>query len=154
MELKSTAFSNNEKIPSIYTCDGENSVPPLTVSNVPPEAKSLVLIMDDPDIPQEIKEQRGIEVFDHWVLFNIEPSIFEIKSSSGIAGKNGRGDSAYTGPCPPPQYPPTTHRYFFKLYALDVMLNLAEGVSKKDVEKAMEKHIIEKTELIGKYERS
>ncbi len=147
-------FSEGEMISSVYTCDGANSVPPLMVEGVPAGVKSLVLIMDDPDIPAEIKAQRGIEKFDHWILFNIDPSIKEITATSGITGKNGRGENSYTGPCPPPQYQPTTHRYYFKLYGLDVMLDLSEGVTKKEVEDAMKGHVISETVLIGKYDRS
>lgn len=156
MKLTSSAFINNGKIPSKYTCDGTNINPPLAIVDVPKNADSLVLIMDDPDIPEEVKQSRGIQVFDHWVLFNIAPgtSLIKENSSVGIPGKNGRDDNKYTGPCPPPQYIPEEHRYFFKLYALDTMLNLKEGATKSDVEKAMQGHIIAQAELIGRYKRS
>lgn len=156
MKLTSSAFQHNGTIPSKYTCDGQNISPPLRIEGVPSNAKSLVLIMDDPDIPAEVKQSRGIQVFDHWVLFNIAPTTSSIKenSSVGTSGKNGRGESQYTGPCPPPQYEPKEHRYFFKLYALDSTLNLKEGATKNEVEKAMSGHIIAQTELIGRYQRS
>src|SRR3989338_7926375 len=116
MRLTTTAFNNTQSIPSEYTCDGENHNPPLTIEDVQVSAKSLVLIMDDPDIPTEIKQQRGIEVFDHWVLFNIPPSttrIMDGKVIGAIGGRNGAGNVNYYGPCPPKQYQPNEHRYFF-----------------------------------------
>jgi len=155
MELKSV-FESNAKIPSKYTCDGDNVNPGLIISDVPENAISLVLIMDDPDIPEEVKKSRGIDVFVHWVLFNIPTSITKIEEgtvSTGILGRNSAGENAYTGPCPPKQYQPSEHRYFFKLYALDVELDLLEGVSKEEVEDVMHGHVIEKIELVGKYER-
>lgn len=156
MKLTSSAFVHNQKIPSKYTCDGENINPPLIISNVPAAVQSLVLIMDDPDIPAEVKASRGISVFDHWVVFNIDPAITKISENDlpGTAGANSRGENKYTGPCPPSQYEPKEHRYFFKLYALDQKLDLPEGSTKADVEKAMERHILAQAELIGRYERS
>lgn len=156
MELKSSVFEHNGKIPSKYTCDSENINPPLSISGVPESAKSLVLIMDDPDIPQEIKSSRGIEVFDHWVVFDIPPQTAEIaegQSPQGIQGNNGAGNPNYTGPCPPSQYSPKEHRYFFKLYALDTELSLSEGSTKAQVEEAMKNHVLAQTELTGRYER-
>jgi Raf kinase inhibitor-like YbhB/YbcL family protein len=156
MKLLSPAFEHNGNIPSKFTCDGENINPELLISKAPQGTLSLVLIMDDPDIPQEIKESRRIQTFDHWVLFNIPPGAVKISENSipGMQGVNSAGNNAHTGPCPPPQYQPTTHRYFFKLYALDITLNLPEGSTKEEVETAMQGHIIEQTELIGKYDRS
>jgi len=94
-------------------------------------------------------------VFDHWVLFNIPAETREIPEggSVGIAGANGAGKNAYTGPCPPPQYEPSEHRYVFKLYALDSELPLQAGATKADVEKVMEGHIVAQTELVGTYKR-
>ncbi|MEK6901145.1 MAG: YbhB/YbcL family Raf kinase inhibitor-like protein [Nanoarchaeota archaeon] len=152
MQLTSPAFEPNGKIPSRYTCDGENINPPLTITDVPVATKSLVLIMDDPDIPEIAKKNFNVDVWDHWVVFNIPPMIKEITERNnppGILGKNTRGNNAYGGPCPPDR----EHRYFFKLYALNTMLNLKEGATKKEVEKAMEGHIIAQIELIGQYER-
>ena len=152
MKLTSPAFQHNGKIPSRYTCDDTNINPPLLISNVPPEAKSLVLIMDDPDIPEIAKKNFNVEVWDHWVVFNIPPTVREIeegKNPPGMLGKNTRGNNTYGGPCPPDR----EHRYFFELYALDTMLGLKEGATKKEVEKALERHVLEKTELVGKYER-
>ncbi len=152
MKLTSLVFEHNGKIPAKYTCDGENTNPPLTISDAPKNAQSLVLLMDDPDIPAFVKEKFGIEVWDHWVIFNIPPMAREIKEGknpSGILGKNSGGKNTYGGPCPPDK----EHRYFFKLYALDTVLDLKEGAAKKEVEAAMEGHILAKAELIGKYER-
>lgn len=153
MQLTSKAFPKNGNIPSQYTCDGINKSPPLTIADVPRTAKSLVLIMDDPDIPVFVKERYNIVVWDHWIVFNIPPETKDIPESqnpAGIVGKNTGGKNAYSGPCPPDR----EHRYFFKLYALDRMLDLLEGATRAEVEKAMEKHILAKAELVGKYERT
>ncbi|MSR85493.1 YbhB/YbcL family Raf kinase inhibitor-like protein [Candidatus Uhrbacteria bacterium] len=150
MQLTSSAFADGESIPSRYTCDGENISPPLTVSDVPFGTKSLVLLMDDPDVPKTIRPDG---MWDHWVVFNISPEtvfIEEGKNPAGTLGKNTGGKLAYGGPCPPDR----EHRYFFKLYALDSMLDLPAGASKLDVEAAMQGHIIEQVQLIGKYLRS
>ena len=145
----SPAFEHEGKIPSKYTCDGENISPPLTVSDVPPETKSLALIMDDPDVPKHL---RSDGMWDHWVVFNIPASMRDIKEGNepdGIHGIGTGGNMNYFGPCPPDR----EHRYFFKLYALDTELDLPEKATKQQLEKAMENHIIEKAELMGKYER-
>jgi len=152
MKLISPAFKNGEIIPSKYTCDGEGVSPPLVIADVPAGAKSLVLIMDDPDIPEAAKKSFNVEVWDHWVMFNIPPTITEIaegKNPAGVLGKNTRGDFAYGGPCPPDR----EHRYFFKLYALDIMLNLPGGSTKTEVEKAMNGHALETAELMCRYAR-
>ncbi len=108
--------------------------------------------MDDPDVPRVLRPDG---VFDHWILFNIPPKTVEIAEGGtvGTAGKNGTGGNRYTGPCPPPQYEPSEHRYFFRLYALDMNLSLKEGSMKGDVLKAMEGHVIGQAELIGKYKK-
>jgi len=147
MELKSSVFENNGKIPSKYTCDGDNINPQLTISDVPKNAKSLVLIMDDPDAVKPAGK-----VWDHWIIFNINPEtkeISEAKEPQGVQGITSFGQLGYGGPCPPD----AEHKYLFKLYALDIELDLREGVTKENVEKEMKEHIIEKTELIGRYER-
>ena len=152
MKIESTAFGHEGKIPSQYTCDGSNINPPLTISDVPKNTKSLVLLMDDPDIPDLVKEKFNIQVWDHWVVFNIPPNVKEIaenKTPPGEIGKNSRGVNAYGGPCPPDR----EHRYFFKLYALDCELSLPEGSSKAEVEKAMKNNIIAEAQLMGRYER-
>lgn len=152
LTLTAPAFEHNTSIPSQYTCDGENKNPRLEISGVPEGTKSLALIMDDPDIPDSVKESRGIDVFDHWVLFNLPADAAVIEEAStppGTEGANSAGGSEYTGPCPPDG----EHRYFFKLYALDTELDLPAGASKADVEAAMTGNIIEQTELVGLYER-
>lgn len=147
--LASSAFENGGAIPSKYTCDGGNTSPPLFINGVPDGVMSLVLIMDDPDVPKNI---RADGMWDHWVVFNIPPSTSEIKEGIASAGMRGVGTSGgldYTGPCPPDR----EHRYFFKLYALDVELNLDEGASKREVEMAMEGHVVDSSTIIGRYNR-
>lgn len=144
MKLTSFVFTNNGAIPSEYTCDGADSSPPLTISDVPKNAKSLALIMDDPDAP--------VGTWDHWIVFNIPASTKQIQKGTepqGVGGKNSWGRTGYGGPCPPSG----THRYFFKLYALDTELNLPKGSTKRDLERAIEGHILAKAELMGTYKR-
>ena len=153
LSITSTAFEQNGRIPSTYTCDGDRTInPPLAFSSVPEGAKSLALIMDDPDVPKQLKPDG---VFDHWILFNISPATAGSAEGGSVAtaGANGAGKNAYTGPCPPPQYEPSEHRYVFVLYALDSELSLKEGASKAEVLKAAERHVIQQAELIGKYKR-
>jgi hypothetical protein len=152
LTLNTSAFEQGQTIPSKYTCDGDNVSPPLSFGGVPEGTKTLALIMDDPDVPKQLKPDG---VFDHWTLFNITPDTREIpeNGSAGTAGANGAGKSAYTGPCPPAQYEPSEHRYFFRLYALDGELDLPAGASKNDVLTAMEGHIISEVELMGRYKR-
>lgn len=131
-------------IPSEFTCDGSDLSPPLSISDVPTNAKSLVLISDDPDAP--------VGTWDHWVVFNIPPATKQIPQDTepnGAPGKNSWGRTGYGGPCPPSG----THRYFFRLYALDTTLNLPQGSTKKQIEAAMQGHILAKAELIGLYKR-
>ncbi len=152
MKLTSPVFTEGGKIPSKYTCDGENINPALTITDVPVEATSLVLIMDDPDIPDFVKQKNNIEVWDHWIVWNIPPStknIPEGKNPLGVVGRNSRGNNTYGGPCPPDR----EHRYFFKLYALDTELKLTESSTKVDVEAAMEGHLVAEAKLMGRYER-
>jgi len=152
MTIASSAFENNGTIPSKYTCDGQSINPPLQFGNVPSDAKSLVMLMDDPDVPKNIKPDG---VFDHWVVYNISPTVHEIAENSvphGVPqGLNGAGQEKYTGPCPPDR----EHRYFFKVYALDAPLDFSDPskVSKQMVIDKMQGHIIDQAELIGKYNR-
>jgi Raf kinase inhibitor-like YbhB/YbcL family protein len=147
MKITSSAFQHQQKIPRKYTCDGEDINPPLVFLDVPRAARSLVLIVDDPDAP------RGTWV--HWVVYNINPSVREVKEKSvprdGIEGMTSSGKPGYAGPCPPSG----THRYFFKLYALDTMLvfDRPQRVDKKMVEERMKDHILEQAELVGVYSR-
>lgn len=152
LTLTSPAFKEGETIPTRFTCEGDNSNPELRIEAAPQGAASLALLMDDPDIPQSVKESRGIEVFDHWVVFNIPPEttvLAQGQKPPGVEGRNSAGNGGYRGPCPPDG----EHRYFFKLYALDTMLDLNESATKADVEKAMEGHIIEETRLMGVYKK-
>jgi len=152
MKLTSSVFAEGEKIPSKYTCDGQNINPPLLFSDLPKDAQTLVLIMDDPDIPQFVKQKFHTQVWDHWVVFNIPPDTGEIpegKNPPGDLGRNTGGNNSYGGPCPPDR----EHRYFFKLYALDTELDLLEGATKAEVEKAMKNHILAEARLMGRYER-
>lgn len=148
MRLTSSAFSEKESIPSVYTCDGSNTSPELSISGVPVGAKSLVLLMDDPDVPTSIKADG---IFDHWVMYDIEADTKVIQEGkfSGTLGANGTGKTGYIGPCPPDRQ----HRYFFKLYALDQKLGFPEGKTKQEILSAIEGHVLESSELIGLYER-
>ncbi|MEK7556939.1 MAG: YbhB/YbcL family Raf kinase inhibitor-like protein [Patescibacteria group bacterium] len=142
MKLTSPAFENGEEIPAKYTCNGEDVSPPLTFSDISAEAKSLVLILDDPDAPAG--------VWDHWIIYDMPPDTREVPEAAEPCGVQGRGTSGslgYQGPCPPDG----EHRYFFKLYALGTVLRLPAGATKADVERAMEGHILEQAELMGRY---
>ena len=157
LRLTSSAFEADESIPSVYTCDGDNISPPLEISGVSADAQSLVLIMDDPDIPDVVKTSRGIEKFDHWVLFNLPTlttGLARNYSGEGVHGVNSTGEAKYTGPCPPTEYEPTEHRYIFQLYELDTELDLTSGATEEEVRNAMKGHILQKAELIGLYDRS
>ncbi len=151
MQLTSTAFTEGAPIPAKYTYDGSNVSPPLKWSGVPAEAKSLALIVDDPDAP--------VGTWVHWVLYDLPAGVNELgedvpKTQSLSSGaKQGLNDFkrlGYGGPSPPPGKP---HRYFFKLHALDTSLELKPGATKKDVERAMEKHVLARTQLMGTYQR-
>jgi Raf kinase inhibitor-like YbhB/YbcL family protein len=149
MNISSPAFKHNGMMPAKYTCEGENTSPALHIENVPPSTVSLALIMDDPDAPDPEAPQL---VWEHWVLWNIPPGANFPESgvpAGAIVGKNQRGNNFYGGPCPPIG----THRYFFKLYALDTKLSLPLSSMKKELEHAMRGHIIAKTELIGLYKK-
>jgi Raf kinase inhibitor-like YbhB/YbcL family protein len=140
--VKSSAFENKKRIPTKYTCDGDDVNPPLTIKGASKETKSLVLIIDDPDAT--------IGMWNHWLVWNIPPT-HKIKENSipGTQGVNTAGKRAYGGPCPPSG----THRYFFKVYALDIKLNLNPNSRKEDLEKAMQGHILAEGELLGLYRR-
>lgn len=144
MELESSAFKPNQKIPAKFTCEGEDVSPPLNIKNMPEKTQSFAIIMDDPDAPAG--------VFVHWVAWNIPPTSVALSEGINIQkkGKNGFGTQGYRGPCPPKGKP---HRYFFKVYALDTLLNLPESSTKQQLEAAMEGHILGKAELIGLFQR-
>ena len=144
MKFESSAFKQGQPIPKKYTCEGQDVSPPLVIQNIPEGTQSLVLIVDDPDAPSG--------TFDHWIAWNISPETTSLSEGANVPnqGKNGFRDTRYRGPCPPPGKP---HRYFFKLYALKSMLNLPDGSSKAQVEKAMQEHVLEKAEFYGTYQR-
>ncbi len=146
MILFSPAFGDNEQIPQKYTCDGENINPLLEIKEIPVGAQDLVLIVDDPDAPGGL--------WAHWLVWNIDPKITEIKENSvpegAVEGRTSFGHSGYGGPCPPSD----VHRYFFRLYALDIKLELGREIEKERLEQAMAGHIIAQTEIIGLYSRS
>ncbi|HLD05953.1 MAG TPA: YbhB/YbcL family Raf kinase inhibitor-like protein [Candidatus Nanoarchaeia archaeon] len=149
MRLSSPAFAHGGKIPGRHTCDGQNISPPLDISDVPHGTKSLVLLMDDPDVPKHI---RADGMWDHWIVFNMPPDIKRIPEGMSPEGERGENTSSglgYTGPCPPDR----EHRYFFRLYALDCMLELEEGVSKAEVQAALQGHVLAAAELMGRYQR-
>ncbi|MBV9159402.1 MAG: YbhB/YbcL family Raf kinase inhibitor-like protein [Candidatus Kaiserbacteria bacterium] len=150
--ITSSAFEQNGSIPSQYTCDGDQTPPPLSISGAPEGTKSFALIVIDPDVPKQVKPDG---IFLHWLLFNIPAYTTTIgpTGSIGTSGANGMGKEGYVGPCPPKEYEPSEHRYFFHLYALDTMLGLEAGVSEEEVRQAMEGHIVAEAQLIGKYKK-
>ncbi len=152
--LTSSAFLEGERIPKKYTCDGDNLSPPLAFGDAPEGTKSIVLIMEDPDLPRAIYPDGG--VFDHWTLFNIPPDTAELTEGTpvGTGGLHSGGKIGYASPCPPAQYEPKEHRYFFRAYALDAILPLEEGATKSQVLSAMNEHILATAELMGRYSRA
>ena len=151
IQITSAAFSEGQPISQKYTCQGSDFSPPLAWTNVPPNTKSLALIADDPDAPA------GTWV--HWVIYDLLATATELAENTPKSaqlpggakqGLNSWPRLGYGGPCPPPGKP---HRYFFKLYALDTMLNLKPGVMKKDLLKAMEGHVLAEGQLMGIYQR-
>jgi len=150
IKITSSAFTEGSMIPKRYTCDAEDVSPDLAWTAVPDGTKSLALICDDPDAPM------GNWV--HWVLFNLPPDINKLHAeippeetlkNGARHGKNDFGKFGYGGPCPPGG----THRYFFKLYALDTVIKLESGITKAQLLTAMERHILDEGQLIGKYKR-
>ncbi len=151
MEIKSTAFKEGELIPGKYTCDNIDISPPLEWSQVPSGLKSFALICDDPDAP--------MGTYVHWVLFNLPENArdlpenvpkMEVLNNGAKQGKNDFGKTGYGGPCPPGG----THRYYFKIYALDKELDSRPGITKRELLKAMEGHILAEAQLMGRYRRS
>jgi Raf kinase inhibitor-like YbhB/YbcL family protein len=151
LQIRSTAFQAEATIPQHYTCDGKDASPPLTWSTPPVGTQNLVLILDDPDAP--------VGTWDHWVLFNIPYSTVSLPEGIpaepvidgiGVHGSNSWRRIGYGGPCPPQG---AVHRYYFRLYALDTPLDLEAGASKKEVEEAMQSHILAEGQLMGRYGR-
>ena len=150
MEIKSSSFKHEDMIPAKYTCDGQNISPPLSWSSAPEKTKSFALICDDPDAP--------VGLWVHWVIFDIPANVNSLPEKAsqqeeitglGKNGKNTSGHYGYDGPCPPGG----THRYYFKLYALDTMLNLKAGLTKEELLGAIKGHILAEAQLMGKYKR-
>ncbi len=145
LHITSTAFKHHQSIPKIHTCQGSDINPPLTITNIPAETQSLALIVEDPDAP--------VGIWIHWLVFNIPPTgdRLSVKENSmpGIPGKNSWNHSAYGGPCPPTG----THRYFFRIYALDKELDIKEGCTKIALLDAMKNHILAQGELMGLYQK-
>jgi Raf kinase inhibitor-like YbhB/YbcL family protein len=150
IQLTSEAFTEGEMIPKRYTCDGEDVSPPLKWTRPSPQSASLALICDDPDAP--------VGTWNHWVLFNIPGSTTELPENvpakaaledGSVHGSNSWGRVGYGGPCPPGG----THRYFFKLYALDTRLELTPGAPTSDLREAMAGHILDEGQLMGRYRR-
>lgn len=151
LRLTSVAFKHEAKIPGEFSCDGRNISPELSWSGAPAGTESFALVMHDPDAPMP-------GGYTHWLLYNIPASVKRLPENvpnqdqlpgGGIQGKNSSGKYGYTGPCPPSG----THRYYFKLYALNAALDPAAGASKESLEKAMEGHVIAEAELMGRYQR-
>lgn len=149
-KITSPAFEANKEIPAKYTCDGDDISPALGWSGVPQKTKSFTLIVEDPDAPQG--------VFVHWIVANIPASVHELvegvdlstfKTQAVFAGTNGFGTKRYGGPCPPSG----SHRYFFKIYALDIALSITDGITREKLLTAISGHILAQAELIGTYKR-
>lgn len=142
LKISSPAFNNEGEIPSKYTCDGEGINPALHIENIPEGAKTLALIVEDPDAPNG--------VFDHWIVWNIDPvTTIEEHSNPGTSGDNSAGKSGYHPPCPPSG----SHRYYFYVFALNAQIDLLAGAGKKELQAAMEGHIMAKGTFMGRYER-
>lgn len=143
MRLTSNAFTEGGKIPDKYSKYGEDRIPPLHFESIPERARSLALIVDDPDAPSG--------TFNHWLLFNLDPKTKDIKEDCvpvmATQGRNDYGDVGYGGPRPPSG----EHRYFFKAFALDSVLPLGRGATRPDLEREMKDHVLESATLIGKY---
>lgn len=148
LTLESLAFNNNTPIPYVYTCEGKNVSPQMMWTGGKEGAVSYTIICDDPDAPDPKAPKM---VFVHWVLYNIPKGTKVLPEGyqGAVKGKNGWGTLGYRGPCPPIG----EHRYFFKLYALDTVLDLKEGATKDEVMAKMRGHIIEQAELVGLYEK-
>ena len=144
MKISSSAFEEGENIPSKFTCDGANTSPELHIEGAPANAKSLVLIVDDPDAPSGL--------FTHWLVWNLSPqtsSVGEGATPKGVSGTNDFGKTGYGGPCPPSG----THRYFFKVFALDSELSLPAGSKRSQLETAMKGHVVGQGQVMGRYSK-
>jgi len=142
--LTSSAFSNGNSIPTQFTCDGNDTPPPLHVSDPPEGTQSFALIMNDPDAPNG--------TFTHWLAYNIPVSKNELHATAGKTLKNSFGRDGYGGPCPPPGH--GSHRYYFTIYAVDVPSLELSGRNREALEAALKTHTLAKTQLMGQYERA
>jgi len=149
-QLRSDSFTEGTAIPKKFSCDGQSISPALSWSGAPANTKSLALIMEDPDAPSG--------TFTHWVLYNIPTGVSSLRKAVpatpevpglGTQGFNSAGRTGYAGPCPPSG----THRYFFKLFALDAGPQLKPGLNAAELRKSLEGHILEQTQLMGRYSR-
>lgn len=150
MQILSPAFSYGQPIPTKYTCQGVGISPPLIFEDVPAEAQSLALIMEDPDVPSNVRED---SLWIHWIVYNLSPSISHLAEGAqifAIQGLNTAGETVYQGPCPPDK----KHRYYFYLYALNTILPEEDKVTKEQLLEAMEGKILATAELMGTYEQS
>lgn len=145
MRIKSPAFEENQPIPVVFACDGENHNPPLEFFDVPTNAQSLALIIDDPDAPSG--------TFTHWMVWNIPPQTSNIEEHNtpqeAEEGLNSAGHKGYMGPCPPSG----THRYFFKLYALNKKLAISPNISRQELEREIDQALIQRAEFMGTYSK-
>ena len=145
LKITSSVFQDGGEIPSKFTCDGTDASPQLHLDGAPPAAKSLALIMDDPDAPGGS--------FTHWIVWNIDPKTNEIGQggapAGAIQGRNDFGKSGYGGPCPPSG----THRYYFRIFTLDRMLDLKSSAKRAELDSAIRGHVLAKAELMGRYSR-
>lgn len=140
--VSSSAFQHEGTIPSRYTCEGDNTNPPLQIDQIPEGTKSLAIIMEDPDAPKG--------TFDHWLVWNIPPQgMIKENSNPGISGTNSAEKTGYHGPCPPSG----SHRYYFHIYALDAELDLQAGETKETLQTAMAPHILASGSLMGRYQK-
>jgi Raf kinase inhibitor-like YbhB/YbcL family protein len=146
MQIDSPDFPEGGNIPARFTCEGQNINPGLRFTGVPPTAKSLALLVDDPDAPAG--------TFNHWIVWNLKPNLKEILAGSApqdaVQGKNDGGATGYTGPCPPSG----NHRYYFRIYALDLQLKLGPGAGRKAFDAAIKGHVLKNATLMGHYAKS
>ena len=154
MDLTSSEIKPDEAIPSQYTCEGANYSPPLEWKEIPDQAQSLAFILDDPDAAEGTQSP-----FTHWVLYNLPADIFGLAEGfrverqenwDGMRGRNSFGNLQYEGPCPPQG---ETHRYYFRLFALDQRLDLSEGATRAQLMDAMHEHVLDQAELSSKFSR-
>jgi Raf kinase inhibitor-like YbhB/YbcL family protein len=143
LSISSPSFKHEGLIPRTYTCEGSNINPPLVIEGIPEETRSLALIVEDPDAPGG--------TFDHWLIWNIPPvKVIPENSRAGLEGMNSKGELGYTGPCPPSG----SHRYFFKVYAVNILLDTQKGATKEKLEFALKNHTISEGEMIGLYKKT